>query len=84
MPGPTCDIGNIPLVVVPRKFRDKNYKKFVEIMGKCINYSRNRNGITLQERLRGEMKDLRRLMELGIVSEHDYNNAQQKILARIE
>jgi hypothetical protein len=78
------DIAQIPLLVITRKFRDEKYKKFVDIIGKCIKYSRNRNGITEQDRLRGEMKDLRRLKDLGIVSEDAYNEAQMKILARIK
>ena len=76
--------GKVPLLVITRKPRDKNYKKFVEIIGKCINYSRNRNGINLQDRLRGEMKDLRRLKLLGIISENEYDEAQKKILASIK
>ena len=77
------ETGHIPLLVITRKSRDERYSKFIDIIGKCINYSRNRNGITLQDRLRGEMKDLRRLKELGIISEDDYNEAQKKILAKL-
>mgnify|MGYP006921589188 FL=1 len=78
------DIGKVPLLVIGRKFRDDRYKKFIDIIGKCIHYARSRNGITLQDRLRGEMKDLRRLKDLGIVSEDDYDHAQKKILAQIK
>jgi hypothetical protein len=77
-------VAKIPLLVITRKPRDKNYKKFIDVIGKCINYSRNRNGITLQDRLRGEMKDLRRLKGLGIISEDVYNEAQKIILASIK
>ena len=78
------DTGKVPLLVITHKPRDKNYQKFIAILDKCINYSRNRNGISEQDRLRGEMKDLRRLKELGILSEDTYNEAQQKILANIQ
>lgn len=77
------ETGQVPLLVIGRKFKDERYAKFVDIVGKCIKYSRNRNGITEQDRLRGEMKDLRRLKDQGIVSEHDYDHAQKKILAKI-
>lgn len=78
------DIGQVPLLVVAHKPRDTNYKKFIDIIGKCINYSRNRQGVTPQERIKGEMKDLRRLKELNIISEHVYDEAQRKILANIK
>lgn len=77
------ETGKIPLLVISRKFRDEKYRKFVDIVGRCINYSRNRNGISVQDRLRGEMKDLWRLKELGVVSVDDYTKAQTKILAKI-
>ncbi|MDH5767111.1 MAG: hypothetical protein OEZ38_13945, partial [Gammaproteobacteria bacterium] len=73
--------GGVSLLSLSYKPWDKKCKKFVEVLQKNINYAHNRSGVTRQIRIVDEMKDLRRLEKIGIISNKDYNRAQKKILA---
>lgn len=70
----------VPLLVLSYKPTQKNYKKFISALQKGIVLAHKQDGITLQDRLVGEMKDLRRLKDCGVISERIYNKAQSAIL----
>lgn len=70
----------VPLLTLSHKSTQKNYKKFVSALQKSIMLAHKQNGTTLQDRLVGEMKDLRRLKNAGVVKENVYNQAQAAIL----
>lgn len=70
----------VPLLTFSHKSTQKNYKKFVSALQKSIMLAHKQNGITLQDRLVGEMKDLRRLKNAGVIKEGVYNQAQAAIL----
>jgi len=73
-------VGRVPLLSLTHKPMQKNYRKFINILQKNINLAHKKNAITLHDRLVGEMKDLRRLKEAGVISEDFYNKAQSIIL----
>lgn len=70
----------VPLLILSHKSTQKNYKKFVSALQKSIVLAHKQKGITLQDRLVGEMKDLRRLKNAGVIKENVYNQAQAAIL----
>ena len=70
----------VPLLTLSHKSTQKNYKKFVSALQKSIVLAHKQNNITLQDRLVGEMKDLRRLKNAGVIKENVYNQAQSAIL----
>lgn len=71
--------GRVPLVVLTHKPRNKDYKAFTSLVEDKIRDAQRRNGITMRDRLVGEMKDIRRLKDAGIVNEAWYHQAQSKI-----
>lgn len=70
----------VPLLSLPHKFWNKRYRKFVHKLKKGVAYAQQLNNVTLHDRLVGEMQDLRRLKNAGVVNEDTYNEAQSKIL----
>lgn len=71
--------GRVPLMVLSHKPGKKDYKEFIKVIEEGIHKAQRRNGITLKDRLVGEMKDIRRFRDAGIISEKDYHEAQGKI-----
>lgn len=72
--------GRVPLLILSHKSMHKKYRKFVSLLQKSISLAHKKNGNTLHDRLVGEMKDLRRLKDAGVISERFYNQAQMIIL----
>lgn len=72
-------VGRVPLIVLAHKPRNKDYKNFIGVLETNIKKAQRRNGITIKDRLVGEMKDMRRLRDAKIVSEKRYRQAQARI-----
>jgi len=72
--------GRAPLLVLSHRPLHRNYKKYINVLKKSIRHAQKKNGITLHDRLVGEMKDLRRLKDAGVLKEGIYNQAQAIIL----
>lgn len=72
-------VGRAPLIVMANKPRNKDYKDFIDVLETNIRKAQRRNGITIKDRLVGEMKDMRRLRDAGVVSENRYKQAQARI-----
>jgi len=70
----------VPLLTLSHKYNQKKYKQFILVLQQKIKLAHKQNGITVHDRLVGEMKDLRRLKNAGIIEEELYNEAQTKIL----
>jgi hypothetical protein len=73
-------VGRIPLLALSHKPRKKDYREFISVIEEGILNAQSRNGITMRDRLVGEMKDVRRLKDSGVISESAYSRAQAKIL----
>lgn len=72
--------GRVPLLSLSYKPAQKNYNQFVSAVQKGIALAHKKNGVTLADRLTGEMQDLRRLKDAGVIKEDIYNKAQMIIL----
>jgi hypothetical protein len=72
-------VGRVTLIELAHKPRDNNYKEFIDVLEESIYKAQHRNGITIKDRLVGEMKDMRRLRDAGIISEKKYKQAQTRI-----
>ena len=72
-------VGRAPLIMLSHKPRRKDYKEFVDILESNTHKAQRRNGITIKDRLVGEMKDMRRLRDAKVISEDKYKQAQARI-----
>lgn len=72
-------VGRVVLIELAHRPRDNDYKNFIGVLEENIYKAQRRNGITIKDRLIGEMKDMRRLRDAGVISEKGYKQAQTRI-----
>ena len=73
--------GRVPVFCVRNYPREKSFKDFIKLLDHCIYKAHNRRGITMNYRLVGEVKLLRKMNESGIVSSADYEKARKTIFS---
>jgi len=72
-------IGRVPLLEIFNKPKQKEFNDFVEKLKSHIDLAQKGKGLSMQQRLGGEVKELRRHVEEGMVKNEDYEKARTRI-----
>lgn len=70
----------VPLIELFYKPKQPEYLEFVEALKTHIENAQTRQGLSYQQRLKGELTDLRRLNEEGVIETAEYEHARSLIL----
>lgn len=77
-------IGHVPLIELFNKPKDSDYKSFVDTLATHILQAQKRQGLSMKQRLKGELSDLRRLSEEGEITVECYEQARSLIFKHKE
>lgn len=72
-------IGRVPIFQLRCYPGKKDYKDFIKLLERCIYKAHNRRGITMNYRLVGELKCLREMEKVGIITGSDYEKSRKAI-----
>ncbi len=77
-------VGRMPVFQLRCYPGQKAYKDFVKLLDHCIYKAHNRRGITMNYRLVGELSWLRKMSDVGIIANSDYEKARKVIFSHKE
>ena len=77
-------VGQVPLIEMFNRPNQADFKRFTESLVVYILQSQRRLGLTMKQRLIGELSDLRRLSEEGIITVEAYEQARAIIFKHKE
>lgn len=77
-------VGKTPLISVFNQKERTDYQIFVDTLKLHINQAIERQGLTMLQRLKGELTDLRRLSEEGVITVEAYEQARGLIFKHKE
>lgn len=77
-------VGQVPVIELFHMPKSAAYNRFIDLFEANIQQAKCRKGITMQHRLIGELKYLRKLKEAGLLAETDYEKARSRILSHDE
>jgi len=72
-------IGRVPLLEIYNKPKQQEFNDFLTKLKSQINIAQNSKGLNMQQRLGGEVKELRRHVEEGTVKNNEYELARTRI-----
>jgi hypothetical protein len=76
--------GQIPIFEFIQMPRNESNKKFIAGLEKSINRAHQRKGVTMNFRLVGELKYLRKMSEAGVITQSAYEKARGEIFRHKE
>ena len=76
--------GHVPIFKLVHMPRNKAYKIFIGALEQGIHKAQHREGITMNYRLVGELKYLRKMSEAGVIAKADYEKARGEIFRHKE
>lgn len=76
--------GEVPLFELFHMPRKKEYRYFIDVLEQKIQKAHHREGVSMKYRLVGELKYLRKMSELGLIANSDYEAARGKIFRHAE
>lgn len=77
-------VGQVPLIEVFYRPEQSVYRVFTGVLKLHIVQAQQRSGLNMKHRLRGELSDLRRLSEEGVITNEDYEQARALIFKHKE
>lgn len=77
-------VGQVPLIEIFNQQKMTNYQIFTETLKLHIEQAQQRQGLTMKQRLKGELTDLRRLSEEGVITVDAYEQARGLIFKHEE